>query len=343
MPKPLRVRAALAVLAVLASTAVIAIATAPVAEAATVVNLAPLVISSKGDFNSYCVTASTDGRTTSAEGCPDSIPVGMWFVPKPASSGVQLSVASNPTRCLSVPNSSMSSGVRLVQEPCTGAARMVWSIDHVTDIYYRLINVNSRSCLAHDGVQRTVVQGSCEERWHLSPVGTIKFRALHSGKCLDVDDSGGTAVSGALAQQWTCLGAGATNQQFSLELVRLPRTVGGGCTLCTATIYPAHYRLVATHSGMCLAHNNKTSNGTRIRQRPCDSQPDLWSLYPMEFSSGREVFRIKQQVTVGSQPGTCVDVDNTVDGTRDGEKVQIYDCLDGQTNQLWSLFQVTEV
>src|SRR6185436_16436524 len=77
MPKPLRVRAALAVLAVLASTAVIAIATAPVAEAATVVNLAPLVISSKGDFNSYCVTASTDGRTTSAEGCPDSIPVGM--------------------------------------------------------------------------------------------------------------------------------------------------------------------------------------------------------------------------------------------------------------------------
>jgi hypothetical protein len=343
MPKPFRVRTALAAFAVLASTAVVAIATAPAAEAATVATLAPVVISTASSSVS-CVVASTNGTTVTTEGCDPPIPVRMWWIPKPLPGGVQLTAAINPTRCLSVPNSSTSYNVRLVQEPCAAAARMLWTIHETSEITYEIVNVNSGHCAEKGDLGNYVVQGSCAYDWHITPVGTVKFRAQHSGKCLDVDDSGGVAVSGALAQQWTCLGAGATNQQYSLELRTLPHWSDTGCYGCGSVyMIPAHYRLVAIHSGMCLAHNNKYSNGTRVRQRPCDSQPDIWSLYPVDLSSGRQIFKIKQQLTNGPQQDTCVDVDNSDGGLDDGEKVQIYDCLDGQTNQLWSLFQVTEV
>src|SRR6059058_77741 len=58
--------------------------------------------------------------------------------------------------------------------------------------------------------------------------------ARHSGKCVDV--SGVSTATGALVWQWDCLGAGQTNQQFSLVRVGLTN----------------YYELVARHSGKCL-------------------------------------------------------------------------------------------
>jgi len=292
-----------------------------------------------------CLVASTNGTAVSTEGCNHDFPIRMWWVPKPQTGGVQLTAANNPTRCLSVPNSSTAYDVGLILEPCVNAARMLWRIVESSEITYQLVNVNSGFCAEQGHLSHAVIQTGCIQEWQISPVGTVKFRAQHSGKCLDVDDSGGVAVSGALAQQWTCLGAGATNQQFTLELLTLPFWSGGECypSCGNGHVTPAHYRLVAAHSGLCLAHNNKYANGSRVRQRPCDSQADIWSLYPVDMSAGRQIFKIKQQITVGSSRNTCVDVDNSNGGLDDGGKVQIYECLDGQTNQLWALFQATEV
>ncbi|GIH22603.1 hypothetical protein Aph01nite_09130 [Acrocarpospora phusangensis] len=328
-----RWRRLVARLSLLSLTCGLVVGLGPGAQAATQALPAKIVISAYLS-DPLCVRAASDGTTVTVEHCgqvPPVVPSTMQFRPAPVTNSVKLTIGDN--RCLSVPGSSTAVGTRIAQESCANAARMYWYFDRWDDVTYKLRNGHSGLCLSLNGTRTYAVQEPCSyaDDWAVSPIGgRTTFRAGHSGKCLDVDDSGGDDVSGAPAQQWTCLGPDQDNQQFTLELDSLPRLDYD---------LPARYGLRARHSGLCLDHAQNFRNGARVRQRPCDYYTGGWYLNPIDLNGASMVFQVWEDHS-HAYDRTCLDVDNTGGGLQDGTKAQIWLCLgSGQTNQLWRLVQ----
>ncbi|MEU2451162.1 RICIN domain-containing protein [Streptomyces sp. NPDC012765] len=59
-----------------------------------------------------------------------------------------------------------------------------------------------------------------QRRWYLDHLGNGKYniRAVHSGKCLDVEGGTGATGDGVNVHQWSCLGSGQTNQQWAFSV-----------------------------------------------------------------------------------------------------------------------------
>jgi Ricin-type beta-trefoil lectin domain len=141
----------------------------------------------------------------------------------------------------------------------------------------------------------------------LPPSGTIaRLVAQHSGKCLDVSNSGTT--NGTNIQQWGCNGTGA--QLFRLD------AVGSGV-----------YSLVNTYSGKCVdVSGSSTVDGGNIQLWECNgTNAQRFSLQALANGS-------YNLVNVNS--GKCADVASS--STGDGANVQQWSCNTG-TNQQWAV------
>ncbi|MBV8864129.1 MAG: RICIN domain-containing protein [Acidobacteriaceae bacterium] len=143
------------------------------------------------------------------------------------------------------------------------------------------------------------------------PTGWVNVISKNSGKCLDM--AGGPAATWQTdqAQQWTCLGAAQTNQQFQFT------PVTGG------------YKIEAKNSGLALQVTGGLSatNGSMLEQWPFDGQSyQIWKVTPT--SDG--YFSISPT----SSANSCMDVEGI--SKNNGAHVQQWTCWGGD-NQKWSL------
>jgi hypothetical protein len=81
----------------------------------------------------------------------------------------------------------------------------------------------------------------------------FQIKSKWSGKCLDVDNTGGN-INGANVHQWSCGGANQTNQHWKWN------KVSTGC-----------YQLISRWSGKCLDVDNRLGNinGANVHQWDC--------------------------------------------------------------------------
>ena len=146
------------------------------------------------------------------------------------------------------------------------------------------------------------------------PTGWVNVISKNSGKCLDM--AGGPAATWQTdpAQQWTCLGAAQTNQQFQFT------PVTGG------------YEIQVKNSGLALQLTGGLSatNGSVIEQWPFGSQSyQIWKVTPTSdgyFS-----------ISPNSSTNSCMDVRGV--SKNNGAPVQQWTCWGGD-NQKWSLVAV---
>jgi hypothetical protein len=146
----------------------------------------------------------------------------------------------------------------------------------------------------------------------LAANGVYIFKAVHSGKCVDI--TGASALAGANVQQWDC--SGRTNQQFRL------RDAGSG-----------YYELRPMNStGMCLdVFQASMVNGGNIDQWTCNGHTSQrWKLVPVPAGSGK--FEL-----VAQNSGLCMDVAGV--STLRGANIQQWGCS-GHTNQLFTFTSV---
>ncbi|GLY42994.1 hypothetical protein Amsp01_090170 [Amycolatopsis sp. NBRC 101858] len=150
--------------------------------------------------------------------------------------------------------------------------------------------------------------------------GPFNVRAVHSGKCLDVTGGPAATGDGAPVQQWTCLGAGQTNQMWYFA------DTGDGRT----------YDAIAVHSGKCLDVVGGTAavgNGVRVQQWTClgyAQSNQRWALYTQDSGATTSI--------VVQHSGKCLDVTGGTAAVADGTPVQQWTCLsNAQTNQRWYL------
>ncbi|WP_395805465.1 RICIN domain-containing protein [Archangium minus] len=149
--------------------------------------------------------------------------------------------------------------------------------------------------------------GSGNGGGQLPQPGTIaQLVAQHSGKCLDVSNSG--TANGTNIQQWGCNGTNA--QAFRLE------AASGG-----------NYTLVNVNSGKCVdVSSSGTADGTNIQLWECNgTNAQVFRLSPLSNGS-------YNLVNVNS--GKCVDVANV--STADGANVHQWSC-NTAGNQQWAI------
>jgi hypothetical protein len=134
---------------------------------------------------------------------------------------------------------------------------------------YRLVSRSSGKCLSlSENNPRNgtgIIQWDCSpapnpgdgQVIHLVPMEAsgqyFEIKINSTGKCLDVRD--GSTADGVWLQEYDCLGAGQTNQQFRVV------PIAG---------QPPYEAFMARHSGKCLdVTGNSTANGARIQQWSC--------------------------------------------------------------------------
>lgn len=137
--------------------------------------------------------------------------------------------------------------------------------------------------------------------------GDFSFIAKHSGKCMDLDLSGGGLGNGVRILQQEC--SGGPSQRWSLV------PAGGG-----------YYQIINMYSNKCLdLHLGLPTNQNIVQQWDCNDHPwQLWYFPP----TGDGGYRIANKAT-----GMCLDVLNV--SLSSGALVQQYTCLPNQPNQNW--------
>jgi ribosomal protein S6E (S10) len=142
--------------------------------------------------------------------------------------------------------------------------------------------------------------------------GPYNIRPAHSDKCMDV--RGGSDGNGAPVQQWECLGAGQTNQQWYF------RDTGDGLT----------YYVTARHSNKCLdVTGGSTANGAPLQQWQCLGYAQSNQRWYLTRAPIGGTFNLR-----AAHSNNCADV--TGGSTANGAPLQQWQCLGGsQTNQQW--------
>jgi glucosylceramidase len=144
--------------------------------------------------------------------------------------------------------------------------------------------------------------------------GPYNIRAAHSDKCMDVRAAG--SADGDPVQQWRCLGAGQTNQQWFLT------DTGDGLT----------FYVTARHSGKCLdVRAGELGNGTPLQQWQCLGYAQSNQRWYLTRGPVGSTFNLR-----AAHSNSCVDV--TAGGFGDGVLLQQWACLGfAQSNQRWYL------
>ncbi len=142
------------------------------------------------------------------------------------------------------------------------------------------------------------------------------FKAQHSGKCLDVNNS--SPDNGAKVQQWDCNNTNAQNWELFY--------VGSGPRFRDQA--GNYYALRNVNSKKCLdIYGAATHNGARITQWECHwGGNQQWLLYDHFWTSSHKV------TLYNAYSNKCLDV--LAYATNRGAEVVIYDC-NGGTNQNW--------
>jgi hypothetical protein len=132
-------------------------------------------------------------------------------------------VAQHSSKCLDVPNGTMTTGTQLQQWTCNGAGAQSFQFrPSGTAGNYAIVNTGNNLCLdiasASTADGAAVIQWTCngaaDQTFTLRASGAAyQLVAAHSGRCVDV--SGVSTADGAKVVQWTC-GTGAN------QLWRLP-------------------------------------------------------------------------------------------------------------------------
>jgi len=147
--------------------------------------------------------------------------------------------------------------------------------------------------------------------------------AAHSGRCLDVTGGTGATANEVPIKQYDCLGAGQTNQVWSLRYADHDGT----------TFY---YNLVATHSGKCLDVTGgpaATGNQVPIKQYACTGATN------QQFRLQYHTLEDPRVNLVARHSQKCLDVIGGTGATGNNVAIQQYTCLGaGQTNQLFTLY-----
>jgi hypothetical protein len=138
-----------------------------------------------------------------------------------------------------------------------------------------------------------------------SAAGFVPIKHAVTGKCIDVKDRS-TAVH-AVIHQWRC--QGEDNQAWLKSFV------------------PGGVQFINQRAGLCLdvRSDGPVPNGTSLQLYPCD---------------GAAVFVLKDPFGNTSQiqhvaSGKCIDLDSG--RSADGTKIQMWDCIANNTNQLWTM------
>lgn len=151
--------------------------------------------------------------------------------------------------------------------------------------------------------------------------GTIRWNK-DTTKCLDL--TGGSITDGTPVQIWTCF-AGDNNQQWSAFPLGTPiAVVPGGFSRFGRPI-------PAIHEDGCLTAGDNV-NGADVVFEVCSGTVlQNWTLTAGSSISGPGPVG---QLKIGPD-NKCLDVTNG--NTTDGTKLQMWDCVDGNTNQLWTV------
>ncbi len=199
-------------------------------------------------------------------------------LPLRAQTGTTTIVAASSGMCLSVSNSSTTSGALIVQTPCTGQPNADWTFAQAGSGYH-IVARNSGMCLNVPGNSKAnntqLIQWPCQaatrtnDQWTLvtEPSG-YHLLSVSSGLCVSIARS--STTSGAPVVQSSC--GTALNEQMSAQLpTGMPQR------------QPTTTDIVAVSSGQCVnVSNASTSQSAAIVQAVCDGQPDnSWTLSPV--------------------------------------------------------------
>jgi hypothetical protein len=119
-------------------------------------------------------------------------------------------VGSN--RCLDVPNSSTTNGVRLDIWDCNGGSNQSWTLTAAKELRVygnKCLDVTSGATTAGTKVELWDCTGGANQQWNVNGNGTIT--GVQSGLCLDV--TSGATANGSTVEIWTC--NGGSNQQWT--------------------------------------------------------------------------------------------------------------------------------
>jgi beta-glucanase (GH16 family) len=133
----------------------------------------------------------------------------------------------NNGMCADQAGGSTANGTRVQQWPCDGSPRQQWQFRPTDNGYYNVVprtatyltwDVTGGAGATGNGVKVQLWSfggsGGPNQQWRPESLGggRWRFRARHSGRCLDVP--GASATMGVQLQQWDCNGTGA--QSFLL-------------------------------------------------------------------------------------------------------------------------------
>jgi hypothetical protein len=147
--------------------------------------------------------------------------------------------------------------------------------------------------------------GSDTQNWTAQPNGTITINFGGGPLCLDL--AGGGTASGTAVVTNPC--SGAASQQWVLT---------------------SSEEVVNAQSGLCMSGVN-TADGTEVEIETCASSPAADQQWTAPYDRPTASGAIKSQIT---SPKVCVD--DTSDGTTNGNKIQIWSCL-GDNAQNWTI------
>ena len=158
-------------------------------------------------------------------------------------------------------------------------------------------------------------------RAKLNSIKGYQVVSQNSGKCLDV--VGVSTADGAAIQQYSCLGAGQTNQIWSL----VPNTN-------LPTSGPIYYEAVSKNSQKCLTvPGNSQNDNTLIQQISCASTNTPGQYWQLTSPSGTSFYQFQPQ-SASTSHSECLDVLGV--SMANGALVQQYNCLGAsQLNQIW--------
>jgi beta-glucanase (GH16 family) len=134
---------------------------------------------------------------------------------------------TNSALCVDQAGGSTANGTRVQQSPCQGGLNQQWQFRPTDNGYYNVVprtatfltwDVTGGAAATGNGVKVQLWSfggsGGPNQQWRPESLGSgrWRFRARHSGRCLDVP--GASTAPGLQLQQWDCNGTGA--QSFLL-------------------------------------------------------------------------------------------------------------------------------
>lgn len=144
------------------------------------------------------------------------------------------------------------------------------------------------------------------------------LRAAHSGKCMDVRGGTGATANNVVVQQYDCLGASQSNQQWTFTPAGDART----------------YYVKALHSGKCLdvAHGTGAiANGADVQQYECLGYAQSNQRWEFVGTGDGRTYFVK-----AAHSGKCLDVRGGTGAIANLVPVQQWDCVSyAQSNQRW--------